>query len=370
MNRREVWLEINQSAILNNLETIKNAVDDDTGIIAVVKANAYGHGLVNVAKLIADHGVDMLAVTSLDEGIELRRSGITRAILNLSFTDPLRAREAIENQIILTVYNLESAQLFNEQAKNLNRSIKVHLKIDTGMSRLGVLPSDVVEVFNQISDMRYLRLEGLYSHFADEDDEKFVDQQYQTMQSVLFALQRSEVSLPAVHMAKSNILFKAKKYHFDAVRPGIALYGYGLDKKLLPAMSFKTVLAQVKKIPAGSSVGYGQTYKADKDLLIGVIPVGYYHGYDRGLSNKAEVLVAGWRCPVIGRICMSQTIIDLSPVISAAKLSIGQEVVLIGTQGKQRIEAYSLAGWLGTNVYEVITRIPESVERLQTDMPI
>ncbi len=361
----DVWAEIDLKAIRHNVDIVKQQLLPDTGILAVVKANGYGHGMVEVAKSLTDSdAIDMFAVTSIEEAITLHQSGITKPILNIGYTAAKDVKEAIARGISVTVYDRDCAVMLHEVAEELRKPLRIHIKLDTGMSRLGILPDAAIKLVPEISRMPYFRVQGIFSHFADESDNQFVQQQYDTMQSILFDLQKSGYTLPAVHMAKSAVLFQSKEYHFDAVRPGLALYGYGPDgHDLQPAMSLKTVLAQIKRIPKGSKVGYMQTYVAPREMLIGVIPIGYSHGYDRGLSNKGHVLVDDWQCPVIGRVCMSQTIIDLSAVRSTSKLAIGQEVVAFGKQKRQEITVDQVAKWIDTNRYEVVARVAESVHR-------
>ncbi len=359
-----VWAEIDLGAISHNLGRVKEELLPDTGIIAVVKANAYGHGLVPVSRVLEQGGADMIAITSIEEGVALRKAGITIPILNLSYTAAKEVPEAIERRITVTVYDSNSADILHEQAKVLKKPLRVHLKIDTGMSRLGIVPNDVLQVVPKIVSMPYFRVDGMYSHFADESDANFVQQQYQTMQDVLFSLQRVGCVIPAVHMAKSGVIFQSKDYHFDAVRPGIALYGsgHGADSHgLEPALALKTVLAQVKKIPAGARVGYMQTFTAKKDMTIAIVPIGYAHGYDRDLSNKGYMLVDDWLCPVIGRVCMSQTILDVSAVKS--RLTIGEEVVVIGKQKKNAIAVRDVASQGNSIGHEVLAPISVAVPR-------
>lgn len=361
----EVWVEIDLSAVKHNLGKIKEAVAPETGVIAVVKANAYGHGLEKIAATLDQAGAEMFAVTSIQEAIALRKTGITKSILNLCYLSPQDVEEAIERKIIATVYNWDSAQILHEQAATLHKPLKIHIKIDTGMSRLGISAAEAVKTVPKIIDLPYFRVEGIYSHFADESDAGMVKQQFEEMQNVLFQLQQAKRIVPAVHMAKSDILFQSTQYHYDAVRPGIALYGYSpTGRELKPALNLKTVLVQIKRIPKGAKVGYMQTYTAPSEMLIGILPIGYSHGYDRGLSNKGYVLVDDWKCPVIGRVCMSQTIIDLSPVRSTSRLHIGKEVTVIGKGNRQEIAVNEIAKLLDTNSYEIVTRIPSSVHRI------
>lgn len=360
----DVWAKIDLGAIKHNYNYVKSRVSKETGIIAVVKSNAYGHGLEKTAEALVGEGCEFFAVTSVDEAVNLRQRGISQAILNLSYTDATAVEEMINRRLVATVYDEESALVLHEAAAVLHKPLKIHIKIDTGMSRLGILPDDVMKIVPQLFDMPYFRVEGMYSHFADESDMRFVEEQYQKMQSVLFSLQKAGRVVPAVHMAKSGVLFKSTKYHFDAVRPGMALFGHKPEgKNLIPALSLMTKLAQVKRVQKGSKIGYMQTFRAPMDMTIGILPMGYAHGFDRGLSNKGYVLVDGWRCPVIGRVCMAQTIVDLSPVRSSSRLQIGQEVVVIGKQTRNEITVVEIAQLLDTNTYEVVARIPESVHR-------
>lgn len=357
----EVWCEINLDAIKHNVAVVRSALLNDTGIIAVVKANAYGHGLVSVANAI-EKDVDMFAVTSIDEALKLRAAGVISSILNLSYTAANITDEAIARKITVTIYDLDNAKLLHEQAAAIKRPLKVHIKIDTGMHRLGILPEDALKIVPQIIALPYFRVEGVFSHIADESDEAFLRAQVETMRNVLFQLQRAGHILPAVHIAKSGVLFKSNEYHFDAVRPGLALYGYGVEgKNLRSAISLKTVIAQMKTVQSGAKIGYMQTFTAPKTMRLAIVPIGYAHGYDRGISNKGYMLVDGVGCPVVGRVCMSQTIIDISAVKS--RLTIGEEVVAIGQQKNQEVTVSQIAQWASTNAHEILARIPESVSR-------
>lgn len=363
MIEQSAWAEISLDAIRHNVEVIRSAVLSGTGVMAVIKANAYGHGLIEVAKTLETAGIDMLAVTSVEEASRLRSHEVQKPILNLSYTSAREVEEAISKKIALSVYDLDSAKMVHEVASAIKRPVRVHIKVDTGMNRLGILPEDVLQVVPSIITLPYLRVEGIYSHFADEKDHRFVRQQYETMQDLLFNLQQAGHIVPAVHMAKSDVIFQSKDYHFDAVRPGISLFGYAPPGQgLKPALTLKTVLAQVKQIKKGAKVGYMQTFTAPSDMKIGIIPLGYAHGYDRGLSNKGYVLVDGWRCPVIGRVCMSQSIIDLSAV--RARLTIGEEVVAIGSQKNHEVTVAQVAEWADTIKHEIVSRIPESLHRV------
>lgn len=365
MNNNDVWAEIDLSAIEHNVGVIKQSLMPDTGIIGVVKSNAYGHGLVEVSQKLDQSGVDMLAVTSIQEALILRSRGISKSILNLSYTDPGNVELCIDKKITITVYDFAQAETLHKEAERLKKPLHAHIKIDTGMSRLGIPADETEKYVPQIMRMPYLRIDGLYSHFADEDDIRFVKEQFGAMQKCLFDLQRNGFLVPAVHMAKSGVLFQSNGYHFDAVRPGIALYGYKPEGRgLRTALALKTKLVQVKRIKKGAKVGYMQTYTAPTEMTIGILPIGYAHGYDRGLSNKGSVLVDDWKCPIIGRICMAQTIIDLSAIRIMSKLTMGKEVVVIGRQNKQEITVDEVAKLLETNSYEVVTRIPESVPRI------
>ncbi len=362
----QVTAHIDLSAIRHNAAQVRHVLLPDTGIIAIVKANAYGHGLRPVVNAIKGD-VDMFGVTSIEEALSVRTETPEKAILNMSYTAASEVAEAINKKITVTVYDLDSAKMLHEEAAKLKRPLKVHVKIDTGMHRLGILPDDVPTHIPQIMNLPYFRVEGIYSHFADESDAAFVKEQFATMQNCLFALQRAGHVVPAVHMAKSAVLFESQDYHFDAVRPGLALYGYGPEgHDLQPSLTLKTVLMQKKRVSKGARIGYSQTYVAQRDMTIGVIPLGYAHGYDRRLSNKGHVLVDGWQCPVIGRVCMSQTIIDLSAVKS--RLLIGDEVIAIGKQKNQEITVNQLAHWIASggddNPREIVTSIPESVHRV------
>ena len=353
-------LKINLRAIEHNIRAIRKRLEPETRIIAVVKANAYGHGLVEVSRVAWAAGAEMLGVSSVDEGIILRQAKIRAPILVMGYTDPSDYHRVVEHILQPTIFNRDEIIELGKVAAASHSPVRVHLKIDTGMHRLGVLPDEVVEYVETIRKEPYLMLEAIFSHFAEVGDGRYTQEQIKTLQSALFNLQRTGIELPLIHMANSAAIARFPESHFDMVRPGIAVYGLSEDyPDLKPALSWQTKIVQVRRAAAGQKIGYGLTYETKRISSIAVIPVGYADGYPRALSNEAEVLVDGKRVRVVGRVCMNQTIIDVTGIDAR----VGDEVVLIGTSGGDTIRAQDLAAWAGTNPHEIVARLSPTLHR-------
>jgi len=361
------WAEVDLTAISNNLHQIKSIAEKKgASIMAVVKDNAYGHGAAEVARIAAEIPVSMLGVATVTEAIELRQSGFVLPVLVLGCILPDQAEEVVKNDITQTICEHSTCIELSETAAKLNRCAKVHVKVDTGMCRIGVHYDRAVELIKSIMPLENLRIDGLFTHFASADnDESFTRLQTGRFRSVIMALRESNIHIPIKHAANSAAILNHPESYFDMVRPGLAIYGiYPCAKKsiqLQPALTLKTRVVYIKELPSGCSVSYGRTYTAGKTTTVATLPIGYGHGYNRKLSNNADVLIKGIRAPIIGTICMDQCLCD---VTNLPDVSVGDEVVIIGKQGNEEIKADELAQKIRTIPYEVLCGINANVSRI------
>ncbi|MDR1418507.1 MAG: alanine racemase [Endomicrobium sp.] len=366
---RQNWVEIDKSDFLFNLKKIKEYIAKDTKIMAVLKANAYSHGGIILAKEAQRVGISNIAVATLEEGIQFREAGIKANILILGTIYPCENFQvALAHSLTPTISNMQDILALESLTVKLNKKINFHLKVDTGMGRIGALPEATYVLLNKISKIPQLNMIGIYTHFPVADtDSDFTKLQLDTFSKVV-RYARQDLGLKFIaHAANSAALFKNKRTHFDMVRPGISLYGLNPFKhsesvlKLKPVLSWKTRIIFLKKVPSGFSVSYGRTFVTNKVSVLATIPVGYADGYSRLLSNKSDVLVRGKRCPVIGRITMDMTMVDVTGIKG---VSLGDEVVLIGLQGKEQIKVDELAKIQETINYEVVCSISSRVPRV------
>jgi len=366
---RPTWVEVDLDAIANNTRLTLNRLAPGVELMAVLKADAYGHGARRVARTVINKGATWLGVACLGEGIELRQAGIRVPILNLGYTPAWQAREAVRHDIASTIFSLDVAQALARAGRDLGRPASVHVKVDTGMGRLGLLSDEVLPLIRAASSLPGLEVQGLFSHLAsaDEEDLAHTDGQLAAFSSVVEQLRREHLLPLKVHVANSAATIKIPASHYNMVRAGIILYGLApspetpLPEGYRAAMSFKCQIAQVKELPAGSCVGYGCTYVTQAPARIAVIPVGYADGFRRSPRHWEYVLVRGHRAPVVGRVCMDQTMVDVSGIASVRQ---GDEVTLIGTQGEETLSAEDVAGQLGTINYEVVSEILARVPRV------
>lgn len=373
------WVEISRSAIEHNLKQIKHHVSP-TAVMAVVKSNAYGHGLVGVA-WIADHaGADWFGVDNVDEGLELRRTGIKKPILILGYTLNNRLAECVMHDLSLTVYNLETLRALStclSKGALKKKHTKIHIKIETGTSRQGI-DGDVLKQFiHEAQKNPRIVIEGMSTHYAnieDTSDHRFAEKQLERFEMVRRQLGEMGIQPRVSHTACSAATILFPETHFNLVRLGIALYGLWPSKETLaiakqrkyqinlkPALTWKTRVAQVKQVSRGTPVSYGLTERMSRDSRIAVLPVGYWDGFPRSLSSTGSVLIHGRRCKVVGRICMNMCMVDVTDV---PRVLVEDEAVLIGTQGKESITAEDNATKMGTINYEVVTRINPTLPRL------
>ncbi len=369
---RPTWLEIDLGAIAHNTRQIKTLLQPHVQVLISLKADAYGHGALKVARTTLHNGASMLGVATVSEATPLREAGISAPILVFGYVPLWQMREAVRQDITVTLYTLESAQALSRAAQALGKTVKVHIKIDTGMSRLGVRAEqvdDILALVHAIHTLPALTLEGIYTHFATADsaDQSHAHRQLTRFQQLLQRLDEQGLRPPLVHAANSAAILSMPEAHFNMVRPGIAIYGMhpSLDVCLpdgfQPALSFKTQVAQVKWIPAGECISYGCTTITEHPTRIAVLPVGYADGFRRAPRNWGSVLIHGQEAPLLGRVCMDQCMVDVSHIPS---VRMGDEVVLIGRQGHARLTAEQVAERLGTSNYEVVAEILARVPRV------
>ncbi|WP_127015309.1 alanine racemase [Anoxybacter fermentans] len=364
---RPVWAEINLDNYTHNIKVIKKRYPE-TKIMAVVKADGYGHGAIQVAKAALLGGAERLAVAIVDEGIELREAGFKVPIQILGGTAEYQLEQVVDYDLIQTVFDLETARSLSRIAQKKGKEVKVHLKIDTGMGRIGVQPEEAGEMAAAILALPNLKLEGLMTHFAtaDEKDKSYTLEQLERYLKALKDIESRGIKIDIKHVANSATIIDLPELRFDMIRPGIMAYGlwpsddvdHTID--IRPVMEWKARIIYVKEVPAGTGISYGKTFVTKRKTRVATLPLGYADGYSRHLSNKGQVLVKGKRAPVIGRVCMDQTMIDVTDIEG---VQVGDEVVLLGRQGNDFISAEEMASWIGTINYEVVCAVSKRVPR-------
>ena len=361
---RDVCAEINLGAIKSNLTKIRKHIQPQSKLCVVVKANAYGHGAVEVAKVANEIGADFLAVATVEEGLELRRAGFNLPILILGLIPETAIKISVENNLTLTVCDFDFAKKISDIAAKIDIVAKVHLKVETGMGRIGIFPDDAVEVAEKISKLPNVELEGIFSHFADADsiDKTFTMKQLEIFKNVCEKISSRGIEIKIRHIAESAAILEIPDAHLDMVRSGIITYGFypSQDVKkniqLQSAMTLKAKIAYIKKIPAGTSIGYGRDFVAQKDSVIATLPLGYADGYIRAYKNFS-VEVRGKLAPIVGRICMDQCMIDVTDI---PEVKVGDEVILFGSD---LISIDDAAKHLQTINYEVTCLVSGRVPR-------
>jgi alanine racemase len=368
---RPVWMEVNLDNLAHNIRQIRNNVTAPASIMGIVKADGYGHGALEVSRVLIEEGVQRLGVAVLDEAIELRRDGINVPILILGYTPPELFDSVLEYDITPTLYSLEDALKLSNLASKKGQRVKIHLKLDTGMGRIGMIPGeDSAEKVSNIYKLPGIIIEGIFTHFsvADEKDKTYTRGQYEKFTQFVNALKDRGIEIPIRHAGNSATSIDLPEMHLDMVRPGVILYGlYPSDEvdrekvPLKPLASLKAAIAHVKTVPPGTSIGYGRKYISTGERVIATLPIGYADGYTRLLSGKAEVLVRGVRAPLAGNICMDQCMIDVTGIEG---VKVGDEAVLMGQQGQESITAEELGSLLGTINYEIVCMIGKRVPRV------
>ena len=369
LNGYLTWAEIDLKAIARNVQAVKKRLDPTVGVMAVVKANAYGHGAVEVARAALAAGAEWLAVNRVEEGVALRQAGIEARTLVLGYCPPGQAGLVVEHNITPAVTTLDTAEALAERAQKLNREFVIHVKIDTGMGRLGLLPEEAVDFVGALAEFSGLKIEGVFSHLAtaDDPDPSFSRRQLQVYQDVTQALEAAGIEIPLHHLANSAAGLQLPETHHHLVRLGVAMYGLtpsiklDLPVELRPAMTLKTRVARLRVLPAGAAVGYGRTFVAPEPTAVALAPVGYGDGYPRLCSNRGEMLVRGQRARVIGAVSMDQTSLDVSGIDDVSQ---DDEIVVFGRQGEAEISAEDVARWAETINYEIVTRLAARVPRI------
>lgn len=371
MRFRPTRAEINLDNLQHNISEIKRITSSGAFLCAVVKADAYGHGAVEVANTALSCGAKYLAVAILEEAVFLREAGIKAPILILGFTPEEQFDKIVKYGITQTVYNLNSAKLLSKKAKECGVKAKVHIKLDTGMSRIGFQAQmSCLPEIEEIFKLPGIEVEGIFTHFAkaDEKDKSFTKEQYEKFDMIVKALESRGFRIPIKHVANSAAIIDLPEMHLDMVRPGIILYGiYPSDEvkrekiNLKPVMSFKTRVSHVKRVPAGTPISYGGTFVTKRESVIATLPVGYADGYPRLLSSRAEVLIKGKRAPIVGRICMDQCMVDVTDVPGVRP---GDDVELFGEGKNGEVTADEIARIVGTIPYEIVCGISKRVPRI------
>ncbi len=369
--RPRVVAEISVDAIKHNYRQIRSIIPKHTEIMAIIKADGYGHGAIEVAKILQEQGVNRFAVAIAKEGEELRKEGIISPILILGYTPKADIQTLIENDLTQTVFSYEMAKYISEEAKKLNKTVNIHLKVDTGMGRIGFMSSSQsIEEVKKIAELTHINMEGIFTHFstADEEDPTYTKEQWSIFEGFLMELEEVGIHLPIMHAANSGAILSHAYTHLNVVRPGIILYGYYpsgyLQNKVLdlePAMTLKSQVVHVKELPEGHYVGYGRKFYTKEKTKIATIPIGYADGYSRRLAEKGRVLIRGQYAPVVGNICMDQFMVDVTAIKG---VKVEDEVVIFGKQGDKFIPIEELAEALGTINYEIMCMIGKRVPRL------
>ncbi len=366
---RPCWTDIHLGALRHNFQQLRRQISSKTRILSVVKADGYGHGLIPAAQVAIKSGAALLGVSSLEEGVALRQAGMKAPVLVLGTLYPFANFSVLfKEKLTPTVASMSTADALSRMAQRLRQRLPVHLKIDTGFGRIGVSTPNAVKFIQHVAQARGLDLQGLFTHFSSSDvDPAYTRAQTRDFEAVVKAVAKKGIHPPLIHLANSSALLRFPETHGTLVRPGLAYYGIapyaGAEKRLRlePALTWKTRVIYLKTVPKGFSVSYARTWKAPRTTRIATLAVGYADGYPRALSNRADVLLRGRRVPVIGRVTMDMMMVDATRIPST---QIGDEVVLIGVQGKERIQAEELAKQAQTNAYEIVSRIAARVPRI------
>ncbi|HEY3315482.1 MAG TPA: alanine racemase [Bacillota bacterium] len=367
---RPVWAEVDLGAIDHNLRQVARRKSPQAGLMAVVKANAYGHGAVPVAETALAAGANWLGVAILGEAIELRRAGVAAPILILGYTPPDEVGSVLANDVSQAVFSMETARALSREAARLGRRARVHLKVDTGMSRLGVAPGqDGLAFAKDLAGLPGLDLEGIFTHFAaaDDPDQGYTRWQLERFTAFIEDLRALGIEFRIRHAANSAAIINLPEAHLDLVRLGISLYGYHPSPggeggvALRPAMTVKARIGYLKEVPAGTCVSYGRTFVTGRPTVLATLPLGYADGYPRLLSSRGAVIIHGRMAPVVGRVCMDQIMVDVTDI---PRVALGDEVIVLGRQGEVGMTADDLAALTGTISYEILCGVSPRVPRV------
>ncbi len=366
---RPCWVDISLEALRHNFQVLRQRVASPVQVCAVVKANAYGHGILPISRVVAEAGAAYLGVSSLEEGLALRAAGIQTPALILGSLYPFENfTHLFDAHLTPTIASLASAQELDKLAQKRHQKLPIHLKIDSGFGRIGVSVSNALDFIQKVAALKGLEIEGVYTHFASSDvDEDYTHTQTQAFQSVVQAAQAKGIRPRWVHMANSSAIIRYTDTHGTMVRPGIALYGIapfrGAEKELAlkPILSWKSRIIFLKTVPAGAVISYARTWVAKRTTRVATLAVGYADGLPRLLSNQGQVLLGGQRVPILGRVTMDMIMVDATDVPNG---HVGDEAVLLGSQGAEQIPVEEWAKWAQTNPYEIVCRIADRVPRI------
>lgn len=372
------WVEIDRAALEHNIQQFRHLIGDSRKMTVVVKSNAYGHGLLGVSCLATEFGADWLGVNSLEEARALREGGIDLPIILLGYVPLTDLKEAVATDLRLTVYNTETVEELAKITFALKKDAFLHIKTETGVYRQGIKGAGLLPFVKRIRKYPYLKIEGLSMHFAnieDTTDHSYAQRQLEKFIEYVDLLGQNGINIPVKHVACSAAAILFPETFFDMVRVGIGIYGLWPSKEtylsciqderepvnIKPVLTWKTRVVQIKDVPDGAFIGYGCTYKTTRPTKLAVLPVGFYDGYDRHLSNASYVLISGKRAPLRGRVAMNFIIVDVTDI---SDIRLEDEVVLLGNQGQERISAEQLASLCGTINYEIVTRINPKIPRV------
>lgn len=367
---RPVWAEINLDNLAHNIMEVRKHIKEDALVTAVVKANAYGHGSIDMARTLLDNGVDRLAVAILGEAIELRKANIEDTILILGYIPPNQHEDILKYDLISTIYNYEDAEKLSNKAVELGKRAIIHIKIDTGMSRIGfVANEETIEDILKISKLPNIYIEGIFTHFAkaDELDKSHAKDQFQKYMRIIDKLENRGLNIEIKHISNSAGIIDLRDYNLNMVRAGIMIYGlYPSNEvnkeeiKLKPVMALKAKISHLKTVPKGTGISYGHIFTTEKESKIATIPIGYADGFTRLLTDKAEVYIKGKRAKIVGKICMDQCMADVTHI---ENIELGDEVVIFGYED-QHPHVDELASKIGTINYEIVCMVSRRVPRI------
>lgn len=363
------WAEIDLDAIAHNCREIKKWIGDKTELAAVIKGNAYGHGIAMVAKTALENGATRFAAARVDEGIVVRKAGIEAPIFVLGYVPAEEMETAVKWRITPPIMHWHTAKALSEISSSQGVISPVHVKVDTGMGRFGLLPDEVVEFVKRLIELPGIRLEGLYTQFAvaDEADKTYTYKQWNTFQKVVKDLEEAGIHIPIRHVCNSAATLNFPEMHLEMVRCGTAIYGHypspvtNHSVPLRPAMTLKSRVARIRTLPPGSSISYGRTYTTTRPTTVALVPIGFGDGLSRKLSNKGSVLIRGKRAPIVGRVCMDQCIVDVSGIPEVQQ---DDEVVLLGRQNGAEITAEEIASLMDSINYVVLAGVSARVPRV------
>jgi len=383
IDKRFAWTEINLAHLSHNLKIIRSfTASKDTKVMAVVKADAYGHGAIEVSRRAIKCGINALGVALVEEGVELRKSEIMVPIYVLGESPPEAVEEAIKNNLILNINSYKSAQFVSKECERIRKKVMININIDTGMNRIGINFKDALSKILKIFSLPDLKLEAISTHFscAGSRDDYYTEKQWKRFSEIIEKLKDTRIAIKNFHCANSAVFFKHKNMHMDMVRTGISVYGLNpydedyadwLDTEagdavsgLKPLFSLKTRITFIKEVPSGELISYCGTFKTKRESIIATVPVGYADGYSRSLANKAIVLINGKSAPVVGNITMDQFMIDITDIAKGSHINVGDEVILIGDSGGKKITADDIAKLMNTINYEVVCMIKKRIPRI------